>query len=224
MLAVVEESHVRVWQVESAKEVRVFDGGGVADVEFSPDGKRLAAAGVHGLVVWDLADGSEKARNEAAKPEFLKGRLSFSRDGAGLLLQGQDSVDVWGAVDGQKSKTIASGCSMVAEGAWAVWCSPNPPRLMDVAGDKEIPVRIAPACKWGNRRAVSRSGRWIACAHQTEPIIELDDTSGRLPVRQLLGHHGAVELLQISSDERWMASYARDRTIRLWELAPEGDR
>ena len=226
MLASVEERRILVWHTASGKEGFVFEQGGIGGLDFSPDSRRLAAAGVHGLFVWDLGDGAEKAKNAEAKGElssisgaFPGERLRFSRDGAAILVRGPKSIDVWDAGDGHWMKTLDSHCQTVTDG-WAVWCSPSPPRLVDVTGGLEIPLRIVEGRKWGNSTAVSRTARWVAYARESEPIIELDDTSGRQPLRLLTGHHGKVRTLQISADERWLASYGEDRTIRLWQLEP----
>jgi serine/threonine protein kinase/WD40 repeat protein len=48
--------------------------------------------------------------------------------------------------------------------------------------------------------------------------VEIVDLSGEMPTRYLVGHAGFVTGLSISRDEKILASYASDGTVRIWDL------
>src|SRR5262249_31140898 len=91
---------VLLWDADSGKEVRHFDGLGdnVNSVAFAPDGQTLAAAGRDGrLVVWDAATGKERlhilAHPGHRDDEFSPAPcIAFAADGKALLSAGTDGT------------------------------------------------------------------------------------------------------------------------------------
>ena len=90
------EETVRIWHADSKKELLVLDSGKewhqkeegkiveVYSVAFSPDGKKLAAAGQYGIaIIWDSETGQMLQRLEIGKE--LAHTISFSPDGKKIL-------------------------------------------------------------------------------------------------------------------------------------------
>src|SRR5580765_8501734 len=80
-LAAVAGAQVKVWQVDSGKELHAFPSpsGIVRSVALSPDGKTLAAGMNQTLELWDLADGKKTSSLEGHKAPIIG--LAFSADG-----------------------------------------------------------------------------------------------------------------------------------------------
>ena len=69
---------VQVWDAVTGSHMRSFEQVNIYRVSFSPDGQMLAAAGDSGVMVWNLADGSELSNTN---PGYGGGRLiAFSPD------------------------------------------------------------------------------------------------------------------------------------------------
>src|SRR5205085_10190876 len=97
---------VRVWEARSGKKVLTFSehAGPVFSVSFSPDGGRLASAGLDTVRVWDARSGKQALPLEK-QPEAVAA-VSFSPDGKRLAGAGLDeAVKVWGADGGRAVRT-----------------------------------------------------------------------------------------------------------------------
>lgn len=88
---------VRLWNATTGQEMLVLKDKTVLewfDVEFSVDGKYLAAASQHTLVIWDVANGRNLRTTDS--PETGIDTLSFSPDGMLLAMGGDGFVRLWG--------------------------------------------------------------------------------------------------------------------------------
>jgi WD40 repeat protein len=98
---------VRLWDVESGKEVRNLDGHGkpILALAFSPEGTKLASGGSDAMIrLWDVASGAE-ARSWGQPGEVRA--LAFFPDGQTLASAGADgAVRVWSAADGVERQAL----------------------------------------------------------------------------------------------------------------------
>jgi eukaryotic-like serine/threonine-protein kinase len=98
---------VEAWEA-AGRPVRTIHAhaGRVFDVAFSPDGRRLASAGVDGVIrLWDTATWDELA----APPRHEGGAhgVAFSPDGRRLLSSGNDAiVRIWDVTTGQEVQAL----------------------------------------------------------------------------------------------------------------------
>src|SRR5262249_23593815 len=87
-----ESNAVRLWDLSTGQEVRVLTvedrmrrGTTISALAFSPDGRRLAAAGVEIIRIWDLRTFQELSTIAPVAPT---GNLTFSPDGGWLVAAG----------------------------------------------------------------------------------------------------------------------------------------
>jgi hypothetical protein len=84
---------------------------GTFDIAYSPDGRRIAAAGPQGLMVWDAATGERLLTHESSAQGNR--RLKFSPDGRWLACRFQAETIVWNAGTLDLHKRIpATGLTM----------------------------------------------------------------------------------------------------------------
>ncbi len=165
----------------------------LSDLAFTPDGKRIAAAGaksdmVHGglmpdrVTVWDAVSG-KKLLDVA--PMGLS--IAFSADGKHMA-----------------TACRASGLLGNLTGAMCI---------LD-ANTGRVERRIA-AMGWDDRSiAYSPDGKWLASARHEEIKI-WDPTSGK-EVRTLHGHTRPVTGLSFNAESTRLASSGADETVRIW--------
>jgi WD40 repeat protein len=132
------ENTVRVWDASSGEEVLTLRGAGGFRVSFSPDSRRLAAAGAANTVkVWDAVEGQGPRQLRGHKLVVMG--VAFSPDGRRLASVANDkTLRVWDARTG--AEVFCQDCP-----ALRVAFSPDGTRLATAGGepyDADQPGRI----------------------------------------------------------------------------------
>jgi WD40 repeat protein len=135
-IAVVTEDGIRLWDLSSDAEPTVFrSSNGMRPVEFSPDGKLLAASGADSHIrVWDTESGDE--RQSFRDPHEHVYSIAFSPDGQrlawGSASANENAVAVWDLATGatRRFRTARTGTvtsvSISPDGKWLCAGSVNP--------------------------------------------------------------------------------------------------
>ena len=227
-LAVRSAGAVKVWDVGSGQPIALPGGdtGRVSVTAFSPDGKKLAAAGWDWVVrVWDLASGQLLP--------LLKGHTSniysmaFSSDGLRLTTASADrTLKVWDASSGQERQTLPGYAGAVMASAF----EPGGNRLAVVGGDGSVTVldatsgrelyKLSGTLAAADKAVFSPRGGILATAGAKKEIeIKLWDASSGAPLRTLPSDTRNLDRLRFSPDGKQLAvsKLDPDGTIEIWD-------
>jgi WD40 repeat protein/Flp pilus assembly protein TadD len=219
---------IDLWDM-SGRRLAVLNGDG-SSLDYSPDGKSLAAASDHGnVVVWDVA--SQQRRHTMPVSQAVCS-VAFSPDGKIIAAGGQFGVvKLFDAASGEELATLQRYESAV-DGALALAFSFDGRKL--ATGNQSGVVYIwdlatnqLEASMIGHTVAVhslafADGGRTLATASEDRTIRLWDVATGQERMA-LRGHENPVRDLVFAPDGNVLATSSIDGTVRLWHAASDLD-
>ena len=182
------DGKICLWNPQTHQLLRTLkDGGRVASVTFSPDGRTLANASGETIRLWDVQTGDSKA--SFGNHTSSLSSVIFSPDGKTVASEDTDgNVALWDAQTGRHKAAI------------------------DTERGYSTFMRFRPG---GYALAFSPDGSLLSSTLKTT-IQLLDANTGEEKVK-LEGHTGFILTAAFSPDGATLVSASRDKTIRVWD-------
>jgi WD40 repeat protein len=227
------DQKAQVWDAASGKPSLppLPHNAAVWQASFSPDGRRIVTAGSYDNTarVWDANTG-----NAITSPLPHPGCVTwacFSPDGSSVLTCSYDQTTrLWDAATGRPLGLPMKHTDTV----WTASFSPNGQQIVTAtlddarvwSGGAKAPLTMAykhsqELRMWGLYPSFSPDGKFL--------VMPLDEQSARVyealtlkPVTSPLPHNGSVYHAAFGPDSRHLVTLSADRTVRVWEVAPEG--
>jgi WD40 repeat protein len=185
---------------------------------------RLVAAGIlKGIVrIWDLASGEARTLG-AGDGERGNRVIEFTEDGD-LWVASRTNLRRW-SLDGRQPRILEEIglespefvtdelCDVDPDGRRALFREAN--RLWVMETDTRE-IRQLTSHGWVARGKLYANGGFVSSTNRLGEL-RIGPVTGEQP-HLLLGHEDEVNAIAVSSDGRWIASGADDRTIRLWPM------
>ena len=201
---------------------------GLYRIAFSPDGKRLATAGIDKTAkVWDPVSGKELLTLSGHTLDVVG--IAFSPDGTRLATSSYDkTAKVWDAVTGQESLTLRGHTGFIMGVAF----SPDGARLAtagldktakvwDVATGKELLTLIGHTGGVGSIVFTSAGKRLATSSWNDEPEHTAkvwDADTGKL-LLTLTGHTSGLWDIASSPDGKRLATGDSEGAVKIWDSA-----
>jgi len=199
----------------------------VLDLAFSPDGRRIATAGVdRSVIIWNATTGAV-LKTLIGHTHAVNG-VEFSPDGRLLATAGHDqTVRLWDATTGAPLATLTGHTGWVR----AARFSPDGRTLATASHDQTIILwdvathtRLTTITDHTDGdftgAAFSPDGRTLAYTSGETTVI-LWDIAGRTPTARLTGHTQRVHAVAFSPDGNTLATTSSDQTLILWDVHPQ---
>jgi WD40 repeat protein/serine/threonine protein kinase len=226
--SIVDET-VRVYDVQSGKNIFPLQGhnGRVVSVAFSPDGRRLASAGVDKTVkLWDTETGQEVLTLRGHTN--LVGHVLFDRSGLRLASGSDDgTVRVWDATpveEDPRIRTLRGHSGVVSSVAF----SPNSQLLASAGRDRTVRVwevttgrevlLLRGHSKPVNSVAFSPDGSLLASASE-DATVKLWNVRTGARILTLDKFGGGVRCVAFSTDGQHLATSDATDNVRVWDWA-----
>ena len=197
--------------------------GPVYSAAFSPDSKKVVAAGVDGILrLWDIRSGKELRKIDAQSGRIWS--VCFSADGRSVISGGFDgSIRIWDAISGREIRRFSGHAdyvrSVVESRDGRLILSGGDDRMVKLwSVDTGAEIRNLPGHEhfvWSV--GLSRNGKQ-AISGSLDKTVRLWDVASGKQLQELRGHKDTVLSVAFTPDGRRALSGSTDKTLIRWDL------
>ncbi|KAI8387502.1 WD40-repeat-containing domain protein [Blakeslea trispora] len=230
---------IQLWNLEEETPLATLEGHvrRVARINFHPSGRYLGSASFDGTWrLWDVETRKELLLQEGHSKEVYA--ISFQCDGSLVATGGLDAIGrVWDTRTGRSSMTLEGHMKDIVSLDW----SPNGYHLASASGDNTVKIWDVRTLR--NLYTISAHQSLVADVKYSKGVPGLNDNNPSDPhniaglylttagydgcvkiwsgddfqmIKSLDGHDGKVMGVDISKDNKFIASSGFDRTFKLW--------
>jgi len=195
----------------------------VTALAFSPNGQRLASAGMDGLaVIWNVPDGQALFR--CSQDLGVLSSVAFSPDGGLVALGGADAeIALWQPETEGRLRRLrghsgeVTGVTFTPDGKTLISGSRDGTlRWWDVGSHTER-LRVSAHPDGVQGLALSPNGQRLASAGGWDRSVKVWDAVGGQELHKLMGHTSQVTSVAFGPDNVLLASGGWDEKVLLWE-------
>ncbi|MBO0697072.1 MAG: PQQ-binding-like beta-propeller repeat protein [Zavarzinella sp.] len=210
--------------------------GGISGSALSPDGKRLATAAAHSVIIWDTTTGRAVCRMDTGDGgRWARPPLTFSPDGAKLAYGATNAVYVWDAATGRELKRfrdprVKDEWLEHTFGPVVVFAPDGRQLVLDRLGPRpgQHAIEYYDTSTWALVRSspepapavISPAGPTAIGLDRDGSVVFSDPGTGRLVKRLNVASGGAR--LALSPDGKVLAIFRRDGAVEVRRV-PSGD-
>ncbi|WP_231954898.1 NB-ARC domain-containing protein [Actinoplanes derwentensis] len=178
--------YVEIWNVAAGqREATILDvRQSTRSISIAPDGRRVAAPGRRGILVWDVETGRKRRFAPDSWGKRWLRSLAFSRNGSWIAAAGGAESYLWDLKTGRPILVLRSAGTWMSYIAFTpddtrvVTCGDGKTHIWDAQSGRQIAVSKAP--EWVESLAFSPNGRFVATVSDSRELWVSDIVSGRL--------------------------------------------
>lgn len=213
---------VKLWEASTGKELAVLKGhsGGIWQLAFSPNGKRLVSNDNYETKVWDLQD--KKELRSLKMPAFTR-TLTFLDDGKQIVTGHDDGrVILWVTETARRVRTLQGHTDWVtdldlsSDGKLLASASIDmTAKIWDLETGKAVQT-LSGHTWYLNRLALGPQAKRLVTSSDDTTAKIWDVETGKA-LFTLRGHDEWVVGVAFSPDGKWVATGGSDHTVRIWD-------